>query len=184
MMGMAFSSMNCLGRLPPRRVPFPPATTIATFIRLGFGVGDARQRGRGLHFTQRATRAFTVAAVLSFVANFPKNHFAGRSLQDTRDRDISVLTDQTARVIYYNHRAVIEVSDTLIVFLSLFENEYAHRFAWQHHRLEAVGEFIDVKNIHAAKLSDLIKIEIICDDYGVELFAEFDQFQIDFPHRG
>src|SRR5947208_4241515 len=126
MMGMAFSSMNCLGRLPPRRVPFPPATTIATFIRLGFGIGDARQRGRGLHFTQRATRAFTVAAVLSFVANFPKNHFASCGLQHTRDCDISILTNQAARVVYYNHRAVIEVSDTLIVFLPLLEDENAH----------------------------------------------------------
>src|SRR2546421_6562238 len=182
MMGMAFRQRNCWGRLPPKRRPFPPATTIATFIRLGSGVADTRQRGGGLNFAQGATRAFTIAAVLSFIENFSKNHFAGRSLQDTRDRDISVLTDQTARVINYYHRAVIEVCDTLIVFLSLFENENAHRLAWQDDRLEAVGEFIDVQNIHAAKLSDLIQIEIICDDYGVELFAEFDQFQIHFPH--
>ena len=103
-------------------------------------------------------------------------------MQHARDRDIRVLTNQAARVINYNHRAVIEIGNPLVIFLPFLENENAHRLSRQHDRLERVGELIDVQNTHAAKLSDFIQIEIIRDDYGVKLFAEFDQFQIDFAH--
>src|SRR4030095_14710639 len=122
MTGMPWISRNCLGRLPPKRMPCPPATTIATFIRLRFGVVDARHRRSRLDFAQRSARALGAVTVFRLVVNFSENHFAGRRLQHTGHRNVSVLSNQPPRVVHHDHRAVVEISHALVVFLAFLED--------------------------------------------------------------
>src|SRR5215831_20857255 len=108
------SSTNCLGRSPPSRVPFPAATIIATFMRLAFGVGNSRQGRSGPHFPQCTPRALAVDVAV--LAELAKDHFAGGRLQHAGHRYLRVFTYQAARVVDNDHRAVIEVSNSLVVF--------------------------------------------------------------------
>src|ERR1043165_2950170 len=180
--GVPLISRNCLGRLPPKRVPLPPATIIATFIYLGFGVADAGHRGGALYCTKRPARALAIAAVLGFFADAAEDHFAGGGLQHAGDGDVSVLSNQAPRVVDDHHRAVVQIGDTLVVLFAFLKDEDAHRFARQNHRLQRVREFVDVQHVDAAKLRYFVEIEIVRDNDGVALFAQFDQFEIDFAH--
>src|ERR1700731_1981042 len=97
--GTPSSSRNCLEGLPPSRVPFPAATTIATFIRLWFGIVDAREGGSCLHLAQGAARALAVAGAFVFVPQPSKDHLARGSLQDAGHGNVRVLSNQTPRIV-------------------------------------------------------------------------------------
>src|SRR5438034_7366094 len=99
MTGVPFNSRNCFGRSLPNRMPLPPATTIATFMRLAFGIVDARHRRGRFDFSQRPAGALAVATVLGLIANPSEDHFAGSRLQHAGDRDVGVLPDQTPGII-------------------------------------------------------------------------------------
>src|SRR5215813_15599745 len=109
------SSRNCFGRSPPSRVPLPAATTMATFIRLCFGVANARQCRRCLHFSQGSPGALAVSRSFSLLSQASKDHFSGGCLEHARHRDVSILSDQSPRVVDHDHRAVIKIRDTLVV---------------------------------------------------------------------
>src|SRR6476660_7723563 len=98
-----------------------------------FGVGDThwmRATARVAHSSRAAIGAVYVAvAVLGFFPETAEDHLAGGGLQHAGHGDVGVLADQPARIIHYHHRAVVEISHTLVVFLALFQDEYAHRFA-------------------------------------------------------
>ena len=63
-----------------------------------------------------------------------------------------------------HHRAVVEVGDALVVFLAFLEDEHVHDLARQHDRLERVGQLVDVQDLDAAELGDLVQIEVVGDD--------------------
>src|SRR5262245_9920001 len=117
MTGVPFNSRNCFGRSLPNRMPLPPATTIATFMRLAFSISDARHCRSRLDFSQRPALAFAVAAVLGFIANPSEDHFARSGLQHAGNRDVRVLPNQTPRVINHDHGPVVEIGDALVIFL-------------------------------------------------------------------
>src|SRR6185436_19574264 len=98
-MGTPPSSRNCLGRSPPSRVPFPAATTMATFIRLRFGIRNPCEGRRGTHFAQSPARPLAVSGVLVLLTDSPEDHFACGGLQHAGDGDVRVLSDQAPRVI-------------------------------------------------------------------------------------
>src|SRR3982751_4912846 len=100
--------MNCFGRSPPSRVPFPAATTMATFMRLRFGVVDARPSGRRTYFTQRPARPLSIAGRFAVFGQSPEDHLAGGRLQDAGHGDVGILANQAPRVINDHHGSVIE----------------------------------------------------------------------------
>ncbi len=112
-----------------------------------------------------------------------EDHFARRRLEDARDGRFDGLADHLTGIIDHDHRAVIEIGDTLIEFLALFQDEHLHRFARQINRLERIGEFIDVQNLDTAELRHLIQVEVVRNDLRVELFGEFDQLHVHFTQR-
>src|SRR5688500_2715505 len=204
MIGVPASCRNCFGRSLAIRLPVPAAAMIAVFIKrketleaayrqsaLGdwLAVGDThwtRSTARVAHLPARATvRAVDIAvsAIFRFFPETTKDHLAGCCLQHARDCDIGVLTDQPARIIDNHHRSVVEISDALIVFLPFLEDEYSHRLARQHDRPERVCQLVNVEHAHAAQLGHLVKVKIVRNDYCIELFAQFDQLQVDFAHR-
>ena len=68
----------------------------------------------------------------------------------------------------------------MVVLFALFEDEDAHRFARQHDGLQGVRQFVDVQDRDAVQLRDLVQIEIVGDDDGVQVLRQLKQFQIDF----
>src|SRR5580765_7837781 len=118
MMGVLSNSRNCFGLLPPNRTPLPPATIIATFMRLAFGVTDARQGGSRFHFSQRAAATFAIHAVFRVFPNAAKDHLAGGGLQDAGNSDVRIFSDQTPRVIDHHHGPVVEIGHALVILLA------------------------------------------------------------------
>ena len=49
--------------------------------------------------------------------------------------------------------------------------------------LQRVGELVDIEDLDAAKLRDLVQIEIVRDDLRFEFLGEFDQLHIHFANR-
>src|SRR6185295_15123516 len=88
-----------------------------------------------------------------------KNHAAGGGLQHARHRDVQAAADAAARVVDDDHRAVVQIRDTLVVFLAFFCHEHGHDLAGEHDRLQRVGQLVDVEDFDTAKLRDFIEVE-------------------------
>ena len=107
-----------------------------------------------------------------FVAS--KDHLARCGLQNAGYRRVDRLSDHLSRIVNNDHCPVIQVSDALIEFLAFFQNEHLHRFPGQVNGLERVGKLVDIEDLDAAKLRDLVQIEIIRYDLRFEFPGEFD----------
>src|SRR5205823_10089943 len=92
--------------------------------------------------------------------------------------------DELPRIVYHDHRPVIQIGDTLVVFFAFFEDKDAHGLARQHNGLERVGKLVDVQNLYALKLGNFVEVEIIGDDLGLIHFCQFNQFQVNFADGG
>src|SRR5258708_5398594 len=119
------------------------------------------------------------AAVL---AEAPEDHLTRSCLQDAGNRHVDVLSDHASRVVNNHHRPVVQVSNALVVFLTLLEHEDTHDLAGQHDRLQGVRKFVDIEDRNASKLRDLVQVEIVGDDLRFDLFGKLDQFVIDLAH--
>src|SRR5262249_56974602 len=52
----------------------------------------------------------------------------------------------------------------------------------QDHRLQRVGELVDVQHVDAAQLRHLVQVEVVGDDLPLKRARQLDQLQIDFTH--
>src|SRR5581483_1658784 len=64
------------------------------------------------------------------------------------------------------------------------ENEHTHQFTGKNDGLEGVGQFVDVEDLDAAEVRDLVEVEIVGHDLAVVDVGEFDQLHIDFANLG
>ena len=113
-----------------------------------------------------------------------EDHLAGGRLQHAGDDDVDRLADHRPRVVDDHHRAVVEIGDTLVVFLAFLQDEHLHRLAGQHDRLQRVGELVDVEHFDAAQLGDLVEVEVVGDDLALQRARELDELEIDFLDVG
>jgi hypothetical protein len=88
---------------------------------------DGRRRGGGA-FLGRMVRAFGALVELT------ENHFPGGRLQHACHGDVDCPRDLPPGVVHHNHGSVIQIRDTLVVFLTLFQNENPHGLAWKDNR--------------------------------------------------
>ncbi len=107
------------------------------------------------------------AALRPPIVKAAEDHFAGGGLQNACDYYVHGLGDHPPRIVYYHHGADVQIGDALIVLFALFQNEDTHHLAWQNHRPQGVGEFIDVQYGKTLHLRQLVEIEIVCDDFGI-----------------
>ena len=108
-------------------------------------------------------------AILWFFPKPAENHFSRRRLEHTRYGNICVLTDQPARIVHDYHGSIVEISNTLIVFLALFQNEDTHCLAGKDHWFESIRELINIEHTNTPKLGDFIQVEVVGDDNCIEL---------------
>ena len=111
-----------------------------------------------------------------------EDHLARGRLQHARHDDVDGLADHRPRVVDDHHRAVVQVGDTLVVFLAFLQDEHLHRLARQHDRLQRVRELVDVEHFHAAQLRDLVQVEVVGDDLALQRARQLDELEIHFLH--
>src|SRR5213078_2148064 len=58
-----------------------------------------------------------------------ENHAAGRRLQDAGDRDGNFLADVLPTLLDHDHRAVVEIADSLADLIARLDDPHWHRFA-------------------------------------------------------
>ena len=82
-------------------------------------------------------------------------------------RDIDSFANHLARVVYDYHGAIVEIGDSLVIFLPFLQDEDSHGLAGKHDRLQGIGQFVDVQDFDALKLRDFVQIEVIGDDLAL-----------------
>src|SRR5580693_5149245 len=115
---------------------------------------------------------------------FAENHFPRCRLQHGCDRDVDSFADHFPCVVHDHHGAVIEIGDTLVVFLTFFEDEDLHDLAGQHDGLERVRQLVNVQYFDALQLRDFVQIEVVGDDLAFVDFGQLDQLEIHFADGG
>src|SRR5262245_46975380 len=159
-----------------------PLPLSATHYLPPTGSVNRRRRRRDRTWLAVAVIAPRVAHFWLLVFDASEDHFARRGLQDASYDHIDIFTDKSARVVDHDHRAVVQIGHALVVLFAFLENEDPHYLAGQHDGLERVGQLVDVEHFDAAQVGDLIEIEVVGHDRRVELFAKFDQLQVDLAH--
>ena len=81
-----------------------------------------------------------------------------------------------------DHGAVVEIPDSLVVFLAFLEDEDGHALAGQDDGLEGVGEVVDVENLDVVEVGDLVEVEVVGDDLGLPHLGQFEQLEIHFTN--
>src|SRR5581483_1091851 len=118
-------------------------------LDFGFGAGR-RQAALACRRIEAAASGSSLAgsrpSLLRTILEAAKDHFAGGGLMDGGHDHVHGLVDQPPSAIDDDHRSVFEISDALVGFLSLPEDEHAHGFARKHGGTQSVGEFVDVEN--------------------------------------
>src|SRR5690348_1092748 len=109
------------------------------WLSCGTSVSSGRTKG-GVHPRGGAGLSGASSSLLTLVIEAAEDHFARGRLMHRSDDDVHCFVDHFARAVHDDHRAVIKVRHALVVFLSLAQNEYAHRLARQHDGLECVGK--------------------------------------------
>src|SRR6516225_3413440 len=113
-----------------------------------------------------------------------KNHLASRRLQHAGHNHVNGLADHLPCIINHDHRAVIQIRNALVVLFAFLQDEYLEDFAGQHDRLQGIRQLVDVEDVNAPELGDLVQIEIVRDDLALQSAGELDQLQIDLANLG
>src|SRR5690606_37630851 len=93
-----------------------------------------------------------------------------------------VLADIFSRTIDDDHGTVVEISDTLPIFLAFFQDVNVHLFTWQYYRFDGIRELINIEHRHPLQLSHFVQIEIVREDFCPQLFAQSDKLRIDIAN--
>ena len=118
------------------------------------------------------------------VVKAPEDHFTSGGLQDAGDGDVDGSGDHFFGVIDHHHGAVVKIGDALVVLFALLQDKDAHGFAGENDGLEGVGKIVDVEDLHAVELGNLIQIEVVGHDFAAVDLGEFDQLHVDFGNVG
>src|SRR5580692_8421467 len=171
-------SCNC------RTAPLPAAYRLR--LRLGLDQRVRDHRGGPWHSWDCRHYGLGHAAGAGEGAFVPlaEDHFSCCRLQHRRDRYVDGFADHFPCVVHDHHGAVIEIGDTLVVFLTFFEDEDLHDLAGQHDGLERVRQLVNVQYFDALQLRDFVQIEVVGDDLAFVDFGQLDQLEIHFADGG
>ena len=78
------------------------------------------------------------------------------------------------------HGSVFKVSYCLVLILSFLNQADFHFFTGKNNRLERVCKQVDVENMNTVKFSNFIEIEIICHNFRIHDFCQFNKFRVYF----
>ena len=61
----------------------------------------------------------------------------------------------------HDHRAVFQVADALADLVARLDDLHLQHLAGQGHRLQGVGQFVQVDDLDALQLGDLVQVEVV-----------------------
>ncbi len=117
-----------------------------------------------------------------FTLNPPKDHPSGIGLQNAGDRDAHFLTNRGAALLHYDHRAIIEVANSLAHLVSRLDQANRQDLTRQRNRFKRVGHFVQVDHFHPLQLRDLVEVKVIGNNAGSQSLGKHDQAFVHFLH--
>ena len=78
-----------------------------------------------------------------------------------------------------DHRAVVQVAHALARLLARLDDPHFDRLAGQEHRLQGVGQVVEVDHAHAVQLGHLVEVVVVGDDLAVQVLGQQHELQID-----
>ena len=106
------------------------------------------------------------------ILRFRKNHAAGCSLQRRRDFNGNRLIHEPLATLDDDHRAIIEIGNTLSLLLARLDYGHFHSLARDHNRFHGIGQLVDIEHLDTTQLSNLVEVEIVGDDLAADLLPQ------------
>ena len=72
----------------------------------------------------------------------------------------------------HDHRAVVQVADALADLVARLDQPDRHGLAGQGHRLQGVGQLVEVDDLDALQLGDLVQVEVVGHHPGAERLGQ------------
>lgn len=120
-------------------------------------------RGCLLYFRDRRSLARVHSA---------KNHSPRISLQNAGHGNRDLLSHRGAALLYHDHGPVVKVAHPLPHLVSRLNYPYVQNFAGKRHGLHRVGDFVQIDNVNALKLGNLVQVVIVRHDPGTQGLGE------------
>ena len=119
------------------------------------------------------TRARRRAGVHS--VGLAENHAASAVLQHAGHFNFHFLPDHVTAMFTDNHRAVIEIANSLAVRFAFLDEVNSHVLAGNVFRLEGIRDIVEVNDVDLLHAGDFIQIHIVGDDAAADELGYFDQ---------
>ena len=145
----------------------------------GEGIKLSRRRLLGICWGRLLGARPGEGAAFAAAFHFSEDHFSGAGLNDTGDSDLDFLVQMSAPLLDDNHRAVLEIADTLARGFAGLDEADGHPFAGQYDGFQGVGQIIEIDDVDAAKIRDLVQVEIVGQDASVHFGGEVHKLGID-----
>ena len=117
-------------------------------------------------------------------ARVREDHAAGDGLQHAEHGHGELLADPAARALDDDHRAVIQVPDTLTRLLPLLDQLHRQLLPRQHDRPHRRRELVHVQDADALQLGDAVQVVVVGEDRAAELLRERDELRVGLAHLG
>src|SRR5262245_2506433 len=114
--------------------------------------------------------------------NPAEDHSPGGCLQDAGHGDADFGANGAASLLDDDHRAVVEIADALTDLVALFDDSYRQVLAGERHELEGVGQLVQVDDVHALQLANLVQVEVVGDDASADGLGQNDQALVHLRH--
>ena len=121
---------------------------------------------------------------------FAENHFSGGRLKRACYRDDNIFADFAAGLLDNHHRAVVEITDTLLRFFARLYDANLHIFSGQGNGLERVGQVVYIQDVHLSHGGNLAEVIIRCYESSAAVLGEGNQllvntlYAFDVRHNG
>ncbi len=108
-----------------------------------------------------------------------KDHPAGAGLQHAGHGDADLLVDVVAAPFDDDHRAVVEIADSLARLFAGLDDANFNVLAREKGRLEGVGQFVEIDHAHAVQPGDLVQVVVVRHDFAVQMLGQQHEFDVD-----
>ena len=98
--------------------------------------------------------------------------------------NLSVSPEVIGSLLGDDHRAVVQVADSLALLFAALEQLDRQALAGQDDRLHGVGQVVQVDDLNALEPGDLVEVVVVGDDLAAQVFRQNDQPLVDLANAG
>src|SRR5438309_2094555 len=118
------------------------------------------------------------AALAHLALQLREDHPAADGLEDPHDRHRQLAAEVARAVLDHDHRAVLEIANTLPLLLSLLDHPHGDLFARQDHRANRLRQVVHVQDRHAMQLGDAVQSVVVRHDRDPESACEGHELRV------